>query len=114
MNKMFYFVIALFAYSIGMLTAIWLTPTEEPHPLRTFHYIGIAIILTTQIYYGFVYIRQHCAECGHRRHMHDKKSLVSGGYESLCRIVCDNFVNDHGIRIKENYIHKYGSPVGWR
>jgi len=68
-----------------------------------FHLIGIAIVILFQVYMARR-SSNTCGTCGHERHMHDKKDLIKKGFQSLTKVICDDFKKGKWQR---NYERKY-------
>lgn len=77
---------------------------ETGASLHPFHLLSIGTVIAIQILYSRRSFNT-CGTCGHERHMHDKKDLVSRGFETLTQIVCDKFRK--GTRDPRNYNRVY-------
>jgi len=72
----------------------------ETHGLQL---VAIAGVIMIQVYFSKRSFNT-CGTCGHERHQHDKRELVRRGYNSLTRIICDDFRKGKWER---NYEPKY-------
>ena len=81
--------------------AIFFNTGSTLHP---FHLLSIGSVIAVQIYFSKRSFNT-CGTCGHERHMHDKRDLLSRGFETLSQIVCDNF--RRGTRDPRNYNRMY-------
>lgn len=93
--------LVLFVSIPFILGAIFFETGSLLHP---YHLLSIGTIIAVQIWYSRRSFNT-CGTCGHERHMHDKRDLVTRGFETLTQIVCDDF--RRGIRDPRNYNRVY-------